>query len=177
MTANSRDQLPRRMEWFVEILARLRDRGVDMAAVPLSPETVRAVVTVSDEIMNEELVAAGLEPMAEAGDGSDETFELLEEYELPAGGLARVEMIIEANEAVAFRDFLESTASGAATTWDEYMNRGNARGTLGRIAEAFEDYAAAAQLARRPRDRSLVARNKRNLLLRLAESTEGDEQH
>jgi len=170
MTRENEIRHSTRTEWLMKILARLQDRGVDMTATPLTLETVRAVVTTGDEIMNEDLVAAGLRPMPDFGEDWADTFELLGDYELPAGGLARVEMIIEANEAVAYCDFLESTADSDARTWNTYMNRANARGTLGRFAEAFEDYAVAESMAESKRDRKLVSGNRQRLLVRLLDA-------
>ncbi|MFW6106723.1 MAG: hypothetical protein ACOC8H_01035 [bacterium] len=162
-----------RTEWLVKILARLQDRDVDVTATPLTLETVRAVVTTGDEIINEDLAAQGLGPMPDFGDDSAEVFELLEDCELPAGGLARVEMIIKADEAVAFRHFFETTAESHATTWNEYMNRANARGHLGRFGEAFEDYATAESLAERQPDQQLISDNRQRLLLRVLKEGDG----
>ena len=164
-----------RTEYYLEIAARLRERGLDIAHMPLTLQTVQAVLATGDQIINEELTAKGLRPMGEIDDSSFDTLLLLSEDGLPPGVLNRIQTINEANETVCINEFFQHTANGDAVEWDEYMNRGNARGQLGRFKEAFEDYADAEALAERPAHKALIASNKMHLLLKLADGAEDPE--
>ena len=156
-----------RMEYFIDIVVRLQERGHDIAAMPMTLQSVRDVLAVADEILAED--APSLSPWSSDGpdDNSFETLLVLNEGGMPAGALERIEAIIEANETVCFQEFFHDTANSDAATWDEYMNRGNARAELGRYADALEDYAVAEALADQPADRAMVASNRAQLLLKL----------
>jgi len=175
MMAENTKQDSDRMAYYLEILARLQERGLDIATVPLTIQTVQAVLGTGDEIINEELAAGGLGPMKGVADNSFETLQLLSEEGLPAGALTRVEIINEANEAVCFEEFFQGTANGDARTWDEYMNRGNARTELGRFDGAVQDYNIAEALAERPNDKAMVRRNRVNLLRKIDARERGEE--
>ena len=176
MTTANASQNYDRMEYYLEIVARLQERGLDIADMPLTFQTVQTVLATGDEITNEELLAKGLGPMEDIDNNSFNTLLFLGENGLPPGALTRVEAINDANEAVCFEEFFQNTANSDAHTWDEYMNRGNARGELGRHKEALEDYATAESLAEQPRDKAMIAQNRVHLLLKLAEGKEEAEQ-
>ena len=159
-----------RMEYFIDILARLQERGRDIAATPVTLRTVQDVLAVADEITAEELLDTAPVASREPDDESKRTFDLLNKHNIPSERLGRIQVIVEANEAVYFHAFLYETANGPATTWDEYMNRANSRAVLGRFGEAFEDYEMAETLAECPEDLDMVSHNKANLLRKIEQN-------
>ena len=153
-----------RVEYFLDIMARLQERGQDIAGEPVTVRMVHNVLTVADEITAEDLFDSW-PGSSDSPDGySFETLRVLNKEGTPAGVLGRIEAIVEANEIVCFQEYLHETANDDAATWDEYVNRGNARARLGRLAEALRDYGAAEAMAELSEDRDLVRHNKRNLL-------------
>ena len=156
-----------RMEYFIDIMVRLQERGHDIAATPITIQSVHNVLAVADEIMAEDLFDSWSGSSDGPDDYSFETFRVLNKEAVPAGALERIEAIVEANEIVYFHEFLHDTANDDAATWDEYMNRGNARSELGRFDEALQDYSVAESLADQPGHLKMIAGNKASLLRKM----------
>jgi hypothetical protein len=121
-----------RRDYLRRIVAGLQARGLDITTTPLSLELVKQVLAVSDEIISQMMMEEGMEPLG-PDDQVFETYRLLNEESLTGDALARVTAIFDANERAWFDLFSRSTANGEAESFNEYMNRGNARGELGRI--------------------------------------------
>ena len=156
-----------RMEYFIDIMVRLQERGHDIATMPITLQSVHDVLAMADEITAEDLFDSWLGSSDDPDDNSFETLLVLNKEGMPAGALERVEAIVEANEIVYFQEFLHDTANDDAATWDEYMNRGNARSELGRFDEALQDYGIAESLADQPEHLKMIAGNKANLLRKI----------